>query len=374
MPGIYIHIPFCKKKCSYCNFFSISAMKYKGAFLKALIKEIEIRKYYLNNNSIDTLYFGGGTPSLLTTDEIELIIYEINKSYRLADKTEITIELNPESTNLEYLKKLKDLGFNRLSIGIQSFFDEDLIYLERIHNEVQAEKAIKDSITAGFTNISADIIYAIPVSDDWKLINNLEKINAYGINHFSAYSLSVESGTNLYNQIKNGTKKAVDEETSLRQFELIMNFAAKNGYEHYEISNFCKNAKYSIHNSAYWKGTHYLGLGPSAHSYNGNSRQWNITDVLQYISGAEKGTVFYESEELSTDQKYNEYILTSLRTKWGCSEEFIHNNFGNNYLQYFQKVIEQQLNLALVFKENNCYCLTMKGKFLADHITRELFI
>lgn len=374
MPGIYIHIPFCRKKCSYCNFFSVSNLKNKEVFLSSLIKEINLRKDYLSDGIVETIYFGGGTPSLLTTDDINRIYYKIQNSFHLAEAPEITIEANPESIDREYLRQLKNTGVNRLSIGIQSFFDDDLKYLDRIHNAHQAESSIESAIAAGFDNISIDLIYSISTSTDEKLIENLKKIKTYGIDHFSAYSLTIEPETILARQINKGIRRSNDEEMSLRQFEIVMDFAIKNDYEHYEISNFCRNGRYSMHNTSYWKGIHYLGLGPSAHSYNGNTRQWNIANISKYINCVENSTNVFEMEELTTNQKYNEYILTSLRTSWGCNIETINKHFGKSYMIDFEKLSLKHIENGLLSCEKGVYYLTRKGKFLADYITSDFFV
>jgi oxygen-independent coproporphyrinogen-3 oxidase len=349
-------------------------LKNKEVFLSSLIKEINLRKDYLSDGIVETIYFGGGTPSLLTTDDINRIYYKIQNSFHLAEAPEITIEANPESIDREYLRQLKNTGVNRLSIGIQSFFDDDLKYLDRIHNAHQAESSIESAIAAGFDNISIDLIYSISTSTDEKLIENLKKIKTYGIDHFSAYSLTIEPETILARQINKGIRRSNDEEMSLRQFEIVMDFAIKNDYEHYEISNFCRNGRYSMHNTSYWKGIHYLGLGPSAHSYNGNTRQWNIANISKYINCVENSTNVFEMEELTTNQKYNEYILTSLRTSWGCNIETINKHFGKSYMIDFEKLSLKHIENGLLSCEKGVYYLTRKGKFLADYITSDFFV
>jgi oxygen-independent coproporphyrinogen-3 oxidase len=374
MSGIYIHIPFCRKKCAYCNFFSVSSLKNKDQFLSALIEEIYLRKGYLNDDIIDTVYFGGGTPSVLSADEITLIINKVQNSFKLSKNPEITLEANPESIDAKFIEGLKRTKVNRLSIGIQSFFDEDLKYLGRIHNANQALKSLDLAIKGGFTNLSADLIYSIPGMTDERWQENLNTLYRLGIEHFSAYSLTVEEGTILDNHIKKGKSKSFDEEVSLIQFEILMDFAEKNGYEHYETSNFCRNSKYSLHNTSYWKGINYLGLGPSAHSYNGESRQWNISNITEYINSINNKITPFELEVLSADQKYNEYILTSLRTIWGCNAKYINDSFGKIYYENFICDSEKHLKNEYIFTEKDVYYLTRKGKFLTDLITSDLFI
>ena len=323
MPGIYIHIPFCKQACHYCDFhFSVSLQK-KDAFIRALLEEIRLQKNYLISTDskpspVSTIYFGGGTPSILSAQEIKNILDEIKKNYPVKEDAEITLEANPDDLTKEKLKSLKDTGINRLSIGIQSFSDADLKFMNRVHDSKMALDSIKAAQDTGFSNLTIDCIYGTPTLSDEQWIHNLKTALELGIPHLSCYSLTVEPRTALAQFIKTGKVPPVEEAKAASQFELLMQFADDNNYEQYEISNFAKNKMYSLHNSNYWKNENYLGLGPSAHSYNGTSRQWNVASNSAYIESLHQHKIPFEKEELTITQQYNEYILTSLRTIWGC--------------------------------------------------------
>ena len=333
-----------------------------------------MRKNYLKEEVVNTIYFGGGTPSLLTVDEINTILIHADKLFNLNPKLEITLEANPDDLSLEKVKNLKNqTPVNRFSIGIQSFFDDDLRYLDRQHTGTQARQAIENVKKAGFENITIDLIYGIPGLTTEKWNKNLDIFFEYNIPHLSSYSLTVEPKTALQHQIKNHHRAEVDEELSIRHFELLMERIAQNNYLHYEISNFAKKGFYSKHNSIYWLGDYYLGLGPSAHSFNGTSRQWNVTALKQYIESDIVEKTVSEKEILTTEQLFNEYVMISLRTSWGCDLEHIINVFGSNYSLHFIKNIKPFIEQQKVIHNGNHFILSDTGKLFADGIAAELF-
>jgi oxygen-independent coproporphyrinogen-3 oxidase len=374
MSGIYIHIPFCKQKCYYCNFFSVASDKYRTVFVDALLKEISRQKNYLDNKTIHTIYFGGGTPSMLTIKEINQILNQINLLFTVSKDAEITLEANPDDLNESKLKSLKnDTAINRLSMGVQSFFDDDLTYLNRVHNGNQAHEAIELALKNQFDNLTIDLIYGIPTLTEEKWRKNLEIFLSYNLPHLSAYSLTVEPKTALSTLIRKKKLQPVDEEKAIRHFNILLEETARNNYIHYEISNFAKQDHYSKHNSIYWLGGHYLGLGPSAHSFNGVSRQWNVSGMKQYIEADTIEKTTFEKEILSTVQQYDEYVMTSLRTSWGCDSEHILNMFGQKYYSHFENGVQQFLADGKLEKRGNIYILTNMGKLFADGIAASLF-
>jgi len=314
MAGIYIHIPFCKQACYYCDFHFSTSLKYKDELIQALIKEIKLQKDYLAGETVETVYFGGGTPSVLNADEINILLNTITNLHTVSANAEITLEANPDDLSKEKLQALRQTSLNRLSIGIQSFFDEDLAWMNRAHRANEAESSVKRAQDTGFENITADLIYGYPLLTDQKWKYNLDKIFALDIPHVSSYSMTVEPRTALASFIKTKKQQPMDEQQSAEQFILLMDAMQAHGFEHYEISNFCKPGNYSRHNSNYWKGVKYLGLGPSAHSYNGETRQWNVANNAKYIVALEKSEIPAETETLSEANRLNEYIMTSLRT------------------------------------------------------------
>ncbi len=374
MAGIYLHIPFCKQKCHYCNFFSIASLKQKPEFLTALKREISTQKSYLKDEPVQTIYFGGGTPSMLEKSELNSILEELHKHYIIHPDVEITLEGNPDDLSREKLKMLSQSAINRLSIGIQSFFDDDLIYLNRVHTAEHAKTVINNALDTGFDNLTIDLIYGIPTLTDEKWQQNIDYFLASGIKHLSAYALTVEPRTALAHLINKGKLKAVDEQQSVRHFEMLMQRMEAAGFVHYEISNFAKPGHYSKHNSLYWIGGNYLGLGPSAHSYNGVSRQWNVSHLTKYISEAGQTESVFELEELTLDQRYDEYVMTSLRTSWGCDLEHIQNAFGERYSQYCMNQARSYIQEEKIEQRGNRLFLTHKGKLFADGIASDLFI
>jgi oxygen-independent coproporphyrinogen III oxidase len=375
LAGIYVHIPFCRQACYYCNFHFSTSLQYKNEFLTALLKEAKIQaaNNYLQGQTIETIYLGGGTPSLLSLSEINSLISTLHQLFLVSSVAEITLEANPDDVNEAQLAGWKQAGINRLSIGIQSLFDEDLQWMNRVHNARQAKEVIQKSRAAGFDNFTVDLIYGTPGLTDENWNENLDWVIAEQIHHLSCYALTVEPKTALDHLIQKNEKADVDAEQQRRQFIQLMNKMNTAGFEHYEISNFAKPGHRSKHNSSYWHGSHYLGLGPSAHSFNGASRQWNIANNMQYIHSLEKGTLLFEREELTPTQQLNEYIMTSLRLLEGCSLQLVEEQFGTSIstqLQSNAKVFEQ--NGWLLFK-NQHLVLSQEGKLFADKIAGELF-
>lgn len=379
MSGIYIHIPFCRQACHYCDFHFFTSLKNKKPFLKALVKEIKLRRDYFGRDhsqteKIQTIYFGGGTPSLLTKDEILVIIDELHKYHEIEPAAEITLEANPDDLSVEKINELKQTPVNRLSIGIQSFFDEDLKFMNRTHNAEEAIRSVKASQDEGFENITIDLIYGTPTLSNENWEQNLSRTFSLNVPHVSCYGLIVEPKTALHSFIKKGEIAPLDEQKTAEQFEIVMNRMKAENFIHYEICNFCKEGFYSQHNSSYWSQKKYLGLGPSAHSYNGISRQWNVANNNAYIRSFDNDHSFFESEKLSKTMRYNEYVLTSLRTMWGCDRETIKTNFGEDYLNYFLNEVEKYINSGMINKTENKLTLSDKGKLYADKITTNLFL
>lgn len=382
MTGIYIHTPFCKSKCAYCNFFSIASESKINDYVEALKKEIVLRKNYLGGETVKTIYFGGGTPSLLSVKNIEEILELLNKNYEIIPNPEITLEINPDTIDREKMSSLKQIGINRMSVGIQSFDDEDLRYLGRRHDSKHAMQVLEDLKHTDFEKITLDLIYGMPTLTEEKWNKNLDIFFSTGITHLSAYALTVEPKTILGQRIEKGDLQSVSEEETICHYNILVERTKENDFEHYEISNFAKEGFRSQHNSIYWRDEKYLGLGPSAHSYDGNSRQWNISNLTKYIQmvgDAEtqrrrESELFYEKEILSTEDKFNEYVMTSLRTSWGCDIEKIERDYGKSYAHHFLKNIKKYLENGEMLKENNTYFLSEDGKLFADGIAADLFL
>lgn len=374
MAGIYIHIPFCKQACNYCNFYFSTSLKNKERFVQALLTEIELTKNYLGDEKIETLYFGGGTPSQLRISDFGLLIDKLQSVYDLSGVKEFTVEANPDDLNkIGYMRQLGGLGVTRFSIGIQSFFDEDLKYMNRAHNTEEAIASVMRVQNAGFENITLDLIYGTPTMNNERWRKNLETAFSLSVPHISSYALTVEPKTTLEKKIQKGESKPVDEEQSASQFRILMEEMKRNDFEQYEISNFARDKKYAIHNSNYWFGKKYLGLGPSAHSYNGVSRRWNVSNNINYINSLAKNKLSYEEEILTEVQKVNEKIMTSLRTMWGlkiadCAR--LNDVVG----QGLQIADLKNLDTSYYTLENGILKLTDEGKFFADAIAAQLFI
>ena len=374
MAGIYIHIPFCKQACYYCDFHFSTSLKLKNDVIDSILKEIEFQKNYLNNQPIKSIYFGGGTPSLLSPEEINKIIEQINKYQDISSVEEITLEANPDDLSLSKLLALKKTKINRLSIGIQSFNNDELKYLNRVHTSEDAFKCIKYAQDCGFNNITIDLIYGIPVfpsGNTWQ--KNLHQAFELDIQHLSCYALTIEDKTVFGNWLRKGKINVMDDQVVNQQFLYLIEEASKKGFEQYEISNYAKKGYTAFHNSNYWKGVHYLGIGPGAHSYNGKERQFNIANNPKYIQKIKQNIRWYDIEKLTKSNMVNEYFMTGLRTKWGCDLRYIENTFSIPR-DRFMKVIEQYLSEGLILFSNGNITLTNKGKLLSDSISSSFFI
>ncbi len=414
MAGIYIHIPFCKSKCGYCGFYSLPSTKLKDRFLEALKQEIVQWKDYLspspiccvanaNPKAINTIYFGGGTPSLLDTNEIGDLLHLINTTYPVANEPEITLEANPDTLSLEYLEDLRNLSINRLSIGIQSFFDNDLQYLGRKHNAEHARQCLNWVKQVGFENISIDLIYGLPTSNAEQWNKNLDVFFSYNLPHLSAYALTLEPNAILTKQIELGKAQPINEEDALRDYEILCSRAAENGYLHYEISNFCRRGMHSKHNASYWFGTPYLGLGPSAHSFDGTSRQWNVANIEHYceaysaasrhceqseaiqstnidcfvvpLRNDAKRSLFAtpEKEILTPEQSYDEYVMLRLRTHWGIDLKWLKREIGERFSDYCQQQALPLIAQGRLMQTREFLHLTDRQMLFADGLAEELF-
>jgi oxygen-independent coproporphyrinogen III oxidase len=373
MAGVYIHIPFCRQACHYCDFHFSTSLKSKSNLLKALKKELVLRKQYLQSNRIHTVYFGGGSPSLLSQSEIMELFDELSKHFVIEPGAEITLEANPDDLSQKKLRALSQTPINRLSIGIQSFRDADLRFLNRIHTAKHAVESVENARAAGFENISLDLIYGIQTLSNSDWIGNIEKAISLQATHISCYALTVEPKTALHSFIQKRKTPDVDPQKVADQFDAVMNKLAKNDFSQYEISNFCKKGFQSKHNSNYWKGEKYLGIGPSAHSYDGTSRQWNVKNNPAYVRSLEKNIIPYDKEELSEVQLYNEYILTSLRTAWGVSLAVLKKSFREKFYLHFKKEAESFIIQKMLVQNKDTVLLTHKGKFFADRIAGNIF-
>jgi oxygen-independent coproporphyrinogen III oxidase len=374
MAGIYIHIPYCKKLCNYCDFYHITDPGDKSSFLTALLKEIEDMREYLAGNTISTIYIGGGTPSVMDVQQLGSIIKAIYKNYTIEDLPEITIELNPDDITLDYARSLRDTGVNRISMGVQSWYNDDLKMLGRRHNALQAEEAVIHCIDAGFSNITIDLIYGIPgmTADRWS--SNLKKTFSLPVKHLSAYHLTIEPGTMFGKMKERGLFVEIEEEESTQQFNILIEEAGKAGFIQYEISNFGKPGFFSKHNTNYWRQVPYLGVGPSAHSFNGYTRQWNIKDVKKYIKMINNDTPCFEKEELDQKTRFNEYIMTSLRTMWGIDLEYVEKNFEKEGYDYVINTASKFIKYGMVHQEKNALVLTDQGKMISDNIISDFMM
>ncbi|MGB1283980.1 MAG: radical SAM family heme chaperone HemW [Polaribacter sp.] len=376
--AIYIHIPFCKQACFYCDFHFSTSLKKKDELISCLIKELEIRKNELQNEVVETIYFGGGTPSVLTVDELQLLIDTIYKNYKIAENPEITLEANPDDLSKNKIIEFSKLPINRLSIGIQSFFENDLKSMNRVHNVEEAKNCLSIAVEY-FDNISIDLIYGIPnmTNQQWK--ENLHIAFNFGIHHISSYALTVEPKTTLHTFIKQGKYPTVDEIVAKEHFDILVEETAKNGFIHYEISNFGKSNYFSKHNTSYWQGKKYVGIGPSAHSFDTTHRSWNVANNTKYIKEIQLGNLPNQIEKLSKKDQFNESIMTGLRTIWGVSLEKIQQEFGVTFYEKLitssQKFIDQGLlEISVASNKTKILKTTQKGKFLADGLASNLFI
>lgn len=372
MAGIYLHIPFCKKRCIYCDFYSTTSINYKDEYIECLKKEIVLKKKYITDKKIETIYFGGGTPSQLSPQDIESIIQHIYQTYDVADNPEITIEANPDDLKENFVLNLSKTHVNRISIGIQTFNDERLKFLNRRHNSDEAIEAVKMCQNYKFENISIDLIYGFPNEklNDWE--KDIETAISLNVPHISAYHLIYEEGTPIYKMLQKHEFEEIDEDTSLNQFRLLIKKLNDAGYIHYEISNFCQKDKHSRHNTSYWTNKEYIGCGPSAHSYNTKKRFWNISNLYKYIEKVNNNEEFFETEDLDTYTLYNEYVLTSLRTIWGANPYYIKEHFGERLYNYFIKNSEKHMKNKDMENHNNNIRISNEGIFISDSIMSDL--
>jgi oxygen-independent coproporphyrinogen-3 oxidase len=374
MAGIYLHIPFCRKRCHYCDFFKSTDLSQKARLLEGLKKELVSRATELASEEINTIYLGGGTPSVLMIDELEDLLQNIRQNYRVSPEAEITMEANPDDLSQAILSALREIGFNRLSMGVQSFSESDLKLMNRRHGVMQAIQSVKWAKKAGFSNISIDLIYGLPnqTLEEWE--RNVRIAVELDVQHISAYNLTYHEGTVFYDRLKKGILKELPDELSLQQFEMLISILKKAGFEHYEISNFCKPGLYSQHNSSYWKSKKYLGIGPSAHSFDLVTRRWNVSSVSGYLDGVENNKPYSETEILTEQDRYNDYIITGLRTIWGTSEELIKAEFSDQYLIHFQKTRDAYLHSGHVIETSGKICLSPEGLFISDQIMADFMV
>jgi oxygen-independent coproporphyrinogen-3 oxidase len=381
MSGIYIHIPFCKQACHYCDFHFSTSIKKKDEMVLALAKEIAMRKSEFQDDAVETIYFGGGTPSILQIADIRLLIDEVYRNYKVVDNPEITLEANPDDLTpilsfrgtRNLFKEFKAIGVNRLSIGIQSFFEDDLKLMNRAHNSEEAKSCLEIA-TQYFDNISIDLIYGMPNMSNEKWLQNIETALSYNIPHISSYALTVEPKTALHTFIQKGIIPQLDDEVAQEHFHLLVDKLEENGFIHYELSNFGKENYFSKNNSSYWLGKKYIGIGPSAHSYDGEKRGWNVSNNALYLKSIQENKLPLETETLTKTDRYNEYVMTGLRTIWGISLDRIATEFGKTYLDYLNQQAAKYIEDHLLFVDDNILRTTKSGKFLSDGIASDLFL
>ena len=373
MSGIYIHIPFCKQACHYCDFHFSTSLKKKDEMILALAKEIEMRKSEFQDEIVETIYFGGGTPSILQIADLKFLIDAVYKNYKVVENPEITVEANPDDLTENRIIELSNNKVNRLSIGIQSFFEDDLQLMNRAHNVEEAKKCLEIA-THYFDNISIDLIYGVPEMSNEKWLQNIETALSFGVPHISSYALTVEPKTALHSFIQKGIIPQPDDEVAQEHFQILVDTLSENGFIHYELSNFGKENYFSKNNSSYWLGKKYIGIGPSAHSYDGKNRGWNVSNNSRYIKSIQENKLPIEIETLTKTDRYNEYIMTGLRTIWGVSLERVEQEFGKTYLDYLNQQAARFIEDHLLFIDENILRTTKKGKFLSDGIASDLFL
>jgi oxygen-independent coproporphyrinogen-3 oxidase len=373
MSGIYIHIPFCKQACHYCDFHFSTNLKKKDEMVLALAKEIEMRKNEFQNDIVETVYFGGGTPSILQIADLRFLIDAVYRNYKVVSTPEITVEANPDDLSEVRIIELSKNKVNRLSIGIQSFFEDDLKMMNRAHNVEEAKKCLEIA-TQYFNNISIDLIYGVPEMSNEKWLQNIETALSFGVPHISSYALTVEPKTALHSFIQKGIIPPPDDEVAQEHFQILVDKLSENGFIHYELSNLGKENYFSKNNSSYWLGKKYIGIGPSAHSYDGKNRGWNVSNNSLYIKSIQENKLPIEIETLTKTDRYNEYIMTGLRTIWGVSLARIEQEFGKNYLDYLNQQAAKFIEDHLLFVDDNILRTTKKGKFLSDGIASDLFL
>ena len=373
MSGIYIHIPFCKQACHYCDFHFSTSLKKKDEMVLALAKEIALRKSEFQNEIVKTIYFGGGTPSILSINDIHYLIDEVFRNYKVIENPEITVEANPDDLDNETIRQFANSPINRLSIGIQSFFEDDLKLMNRAHNSAEAKKCLEIA-TQYFDNISIDLIYGIPNMSNSNWLQNIETALSFNVRHISSYALTVEPKTALHTFIQKGIIAQPDDDVAQEHFHLLVDKLEENGFIHYELSNFGKENYFSKNNSSYWLGKKYIGIGPSAHSYNGVSRSWNVSNNTLYLKSIAENQLPSEAETLTKTDRYNEYVMTGLRTIWGISLDRIEQEFGKSYLDYLNQQAFNYIEDHLLFVDDNILRTTKSGKFLSDGIASDLFL
>lgn len=372
MAGIYLHIPFCKTRCIYCDFYSTTRSELKTHYVHTLCRELEMRKEYLKGEPVETIYFGGGTPSQLEEADFKHIFETIRENYGMEHCREITLEANPDDLSQEYLKMLSSLPFNRISMGIQTFDDTTLQLLKRRHSSQTAVEAVRRCREAGFQNISIDLIYGLPGETKERWVNDLRQAIRLDVEHISAYHLTYEEDTPIYNMLKQHQIEEVDEDSSLQFFTLLIEHLQNAGYEHYEISNFCLPGLHSRHNSSYWTEKQYLGCGPSAHSYNGISRQWNVASLDKYIEGISSGNPTFEVEELDLYTRYNDFVITHIRTQWGMPLPKLGKQYGEELYKYCLRMATPHLQQGTLEIKNDTLKLTRKGVFISNGIMSDM--
>jgi oxygen-independent coproporphyrinogen III oxidase len=372
MAGIYIHIPFCRQACHYCDFHFSTSMKNRDALVYALAKEIALRKDELGGETIETIYFGGGTPSVLSNEQLQFLLDAVYANHMVRANPEITLEANPDDLSNNRIIKLSNSPINRLSIGVQSFFEEDLNMMNRAHNATQAVECLTEAVKY-FSNITLDLIYGIPGMNNERWMQNVEKALSFGVPHISSYALTVEPKTALHTLVKKGIIAAPSDEAAHEQFLLLADRLDKEGFVHYELSNFGKPGYFSKNNTAYWLGKKYIGIGPSAHSYNGTHRSWNVANNSLYLKSLQGNKLPLETEELTVTGRYNEYVMTGLRTIWGVDATRVQAEFGTQFSDYLLKEATPFVQQGLLSFENNILTTTRAGKFLADGLASDLF-
>ncbi len=373
MAGIYLHVPFCKGRCAYCDFFSSTNAEQKEAYVSALCRELEMRKEYAGGAPVHTVYLGGGTPSQLSLSQLDRLFSYIYKVHEVDESAEITLEANPDDLTEEYVRGIREcLPVNRISMGVQTFDEGRLCLLRRRHTATQAIEAVERCRRYGFSNLSIDLIYGLPGEDLEAWESDLQQAIALDVPHLSAYHLTYEEGTPLWQMKNRGEVTEADEELSAQMYILLVERLAKAGYEHYEISNFCHPGMESRHNSSYWKGIPYIGCGAAAHSYDGHSRQWNVASIPDYIKGVEEGKLSVEREELDLYTAYNDYMVTRMRTLWGVSLSEVRERFGEALLTYGIRAAQPYVKTGLLLMEGDVLRLTEKGVFLSDGIISDL--
>ncbi|MGB0261116.1 MAG: radical SAM family heme chaperone HemW [Flavobacteriaceae bacterium] len=372
MSGLYIHIPFCKQACHYCNFHFSTVQKHKPQLLEAMTKEI-VMKSFQKPRPLETVYFGGGTPSVFTPSELAQLLEAVNKKHHLLADAEITLEANPDDLNMSYLKDLQAMGFNRISVGVQSFHDHELKMMNRAHNTQQAKEALA-LVADGFSNWSLDLMFGMPQSTDQSWAENLEQAMHYHPPHLSAYALTIEPRTVLEKYIDKGFITPCSEEQVVSQFEQLVAYTTSVGYENYEVNSFSKPGMYSRNNTGYWTGKPYIGIGPSAHGFEGTRRAWNVSNNAQYIRALRNNTLAETEETLTPIDRFNECVMTGLRTQWGVSLDEVHRNFGKRYKDHLIQEIQPQIVAGNIRLEEGVIYTTKKGRFLADGIAASLFL